>query len=180
MVTATNTRDAAQSFPGVHVFDHALQTGNHWIQEIMSELCQDDPLEAQRALRTVLHVLRDRLPTAEALHFSSQLPLLVSAIFMESYVLREKPIKYSRDEFLQEIADRLAAKNTRKPDPVRYLEAVSCVLARHLSPGAFEKVLGCLPEDLRTLWRDAGADGQSRATSRSREDHSPDERAPRQ
>lgn len=151
----TSPGERPQEFQGVHVFDHALQTGNHWIQEIMAELCVDDPIEAQRALRTVLHVLRDRLPTAEALHFSSQLPLLISGIFMESYVLREKPVKYSRDEFLQEIHDRLAARNSRKPDPMRYLEAVGCVLARHMSPGAMEKALGCLPADLRQLWEHA-------------------------
>ena len=59
----TSPGERPQEFQGVHVFDHALQTGNHWIQEIMAELCVDDPVEAQRALRTVLHVLRDRLPT---------------------------------------------------------------------------------------------------------------------
>jgi uncharacterized protein (DUF2267 family) len=170
MTTATTASGASQPTTGVHVFDRALQTGNHWIQEIMTELCQDDPIEAQRALRTVLHVLRDRLPTAEALHFSSQLPLLVSAVFMENYVLREKPIKYSRDEFLQEIADRLIANNTRKPDPMRYLQAVACVLTRHLSPGSLDKALGCLPEDLRTLWRTAAEDGE--VTSRADEDQS--------
>jgi uncharacterized protein (DUF2267 family) len=154
-MTTPNTNTGNGPTVGVHVFDHALQTGNHWIQETMSELCEDNPIEAQRALRTVLHVLRDRLPTAESLHLASQLPMLISAIFLENFVLRDKPIKYSRDEFLEEIADRLAARNTRKPDPLRYLSAVSRVLARHMSPGALDKALGCLPEDLQTLWRNA-------------------------
>jgi uncharacterized protein (DUF2267 family) len=147
MATAT-----AMAPRGVHVLDHTLQTANEWIHEVMAELCEEDPLEALRALRTVLHVLRDRLPTQEAIHFSSQLPLLIAAIFMENFVLREKPIKYSRDEFLQEIADRLRRNNTRKPDPMRYLQAISRILSRKVSPGAMDKVLGCLPEDLRCAW----------------------------
>jgi uncharacterized protein (DUF2267 family) len=145
--TATGTHE------GVHVLDHALQSANEWIREVMEDLHGTDALEALKALRAVMHVLRDRLPTAETLHLSSQLPMLLRGLFLEDFVLMDKPKKYSRDDFLQEIASRLAANNVRKPDPLRFLQAVSRVLDRHVSAGALDKALGCLPEDLRGLWR---------------------------
>ncbi|HYB99998.1 MAG TPA: DUF2267 domain-containing protein [Candidatus Limnocylindrales bacterium] len=139
--------------PGVHVFDQSLQTANTWIHEIMTELHSENAQEALQALRAVLHLLRDRLPAAEAVHLGGQLPLLVAGLYFNGFQLRDKPIKYDRNEFLQQIAQNLSANNVRNPDPMRYMYAVVRVITRRISQGQSQQIEGSLPEDLRQLWR---------------------------
>ena len=44
-----------------------------------------DRRSAYRALRSVLHVLRDRLTPEQAVHLGAQLPLLVRGIFYDGW-----------------------------------------------------------------------------------------------
>lgn len=50
---------------------------NAWLNELTEDLGWDDPDMVFKALRTVLHELRDRLPTNEAAQLASQLPMLM-------------------------------------------------------------------------------------------------------
>jgi uncharacterized protein (DUF2267 family) len=136
---------------GAHVFDHSLQTANLWLKAVERELHIENPNEAHQAMRVVLHLLRDRLPAAEATHLGSQLPQLISGLYYEGFKLREKPIKYDAAGFLHEIRERLRP-GLQNPDPERYLSAVLRVLSAHVSPGELDNVRSALPKDLQRLW----------------------------
>lgn len=58
------------SATGLPVFDDTVQKTNIWLNEVMDELGPDRQ-RAYRALRAVLHTLRDRLTTEEAAHLSA-------------------------------------------------------------------------------------------------------------
>jgi uncharacterized protein (DUF2267 family) len=50
-----------------------------------------DHRSAYRALRSVLHVLRNRLTPEQAVHLGAQLPLLVRGIFYDGWRIAGKP-----------------------------------------------------------------------------------------
>ena len=98
------------SATGLEVFDDTIQKTNIWLKDIMESLGRDNRRLAYRALRAVLHALRDRMTVEEAAHLSAELPMLVRGIFYEQYRPADMPVKIrDQQEFLdtinQEIAD---------------------------------------------------------------------------
>jgi uncharacterized protein (DUF2267 family) len=135
---------------GLDVFDKTLQTTNIWLDEIMLDLGPDRKI-AYRALRAVLHALRDRLTVGEAAHLGAQLPLLIKGIFFDMWRPAATPLPIRTEE---EFCARVAAElhDTRPiniPDAVR---SVFRTLAAHVSQGELEQVKAQLPEPIRRFW----------------------------
>ncbi len=137
---------------GLEVFDKTLQTTNIWLDQIMERLGPDRQV-AWKALSTVLHKLRDRLPVEEAAHLGAQLPLLVRGVYYDQYQPARQPIRCNREEFVAEVTEWLA--DTRPVDPEEAIRAVFDVLSRNIDTGQVEKVKAILPEGIRDLWRSA-------------------------
>jgi uncharacterized protein (DUF2267 family) len=132
------------------VLEHSVQSTQIWINDIMHQLGWNDPDRALRALRVVLHTLRDRLGVDEVAHLGAQLPQLVRGIYYEGWHPAGKPLRMHREEFLESIQSGL--RNDPVLEPLDVARAVLKTLSQHISPGEFKKVLGCLPTDLRELW----------------------------
>src|SRR5919204_6184474 len=95
LVALANQRSAhrsrqAMSATGLDVFDKTLQTTNIWLNEIMDDLGPDRKI-AYRALRAVLHALRDRLTVDEAAQLGAQLPLMIRGLFFDMWHPAGKP-----------------------------------------------------------------------------------------
>jgi uncharacterized protein (DUF2267 family) len=139
------------SATGLEVFDRTLQATNIWLDEVMRQAGWSDRQKAYRALRVVLHALRDRLPVDEAAHLSAQLPMLVRGIFFEGWHPAGTPVPVrSKDEFLSSLAS--AFSMDEEADPERLAEIVFRVLARHVGDGESNKIKSVLPKDIRELW----------------------------
>lgn len=139
------------SMTGLPVFDTTIQKTNLWLSELMEDLQWDNRQKAYQALRAVLHELRDHLPPAEAVHFSSQLPMLVRGIFFEGWRMSGKPSRdHSAESFLAAVADQFS----RDPevDAERIVRAVFSVIADHIPGGEIEKVIAVLPKPIRQFW----------------------------
>lgn len=138
------------SATGLDVFDKTLQTTNIWLKEIM-ETVGPDRHRAYRALRAVLHALRDRLTVDEVAHLGAQMPHLVRGLYYDQWDPAGKPVRTRHlEESLAQIAaelDDLGPINAE--DAAR---AVFAVLEAHISPGEIEDVKGMLPAQLRRLW----------------------------
>ena len=139
----------------VSVFENTLSKTNQWLGEIRFELGWDDQEKAYKALRVVLHTLRDMLPVKEVTDLSAQLPMLVRGIYFEGWNPNRKPTKMRT---ALQFADKV---NSNFPefdyandfaDPEEVTRAVLMVLAEHISPGEIEDVIGCLPKGLKVLW----------------------------
>ena len=135
---------------GLAVFDRTIQTTNIWLDELMREMHWEDRQTAYQGLRAVLHTLRDRLTIDEASDLAAQLPLMVRGIFYEGWHPANKPLKVrSRDEFLQQVADRFE----RDPmDVERLTRACFKVLGEHVTAGEIQDVRSSLPAPIRQLW----------------------------
>ncbi|MEU6023712.1 DUF2267 domain-containing protein [Micromonospora sp. NPDC048871] len=105
--------------------------------------------QSYAALRTVLHLLRDRMPVQECAQFSAQLPMLVRGLYFEGWQPEKVPIKLNREDFLQEV--RQGFPYDTQGGPQRVVQVVLDTLRRHLSPGEWEDVRSTMPEDLVPL-----------------------------
>lgn len=142
--------DASQA----HLFDKALAKTRLWLKELELELGMSNPNEAWRALRAVLHAVRDRLPVQECAELASQLPVMIAGMYYTGWTPADKPLKTRNlDEFMDTVADKLP----KGLDPLRVTRGVLRVLERHVSAGEISDVRRNFPEHLRGLWSEAPA-----------------------
>ena len=133
------------------VLDHGVQQANIWLKTLGEELHSEDRHDAYRALRAVLHVLRDRLTPEQAVHLGAQLPTVVRGIYYESWRLSAKPDSGRQPgDFAALVAAELPPSVGR--DALRVTKAVFSLLAQELDPGETAKIIATLPTPLRSLW----------------------------
>ena len=134
------------------VFDATIQKSHLWLNDVMSELNWNDrPQRAYRALRAVLHALRDRLAVQEAVQLGAQLPMLIRGLYYEGWTLKGKPHKERHPEDFFAHINR-AFKSDSTVDASEVVRAVFRVLVRHTSAGEIEDVKHVLPKPLQELW----------------------------
>lgn len=137
-------------------FEHALHVTNVWLKDICYEMGGDDRPGAYRALRAVLHALRDRLSVDQCAALGAQLPTLIRGIFYEGWQPQEKPTRiHTRSAFLQRV--EAASQGSLNFDIENATRSVFAVLERHVSGGEMESVKCSLPADIRTLWPKSAA-----------------------
>ncbi|MEU7591070.1 DUF2267 domain-containing protein [Micromonospora sp. NPDC049230] len=105
--------------------------------------------QSYAALRTVLHLLRDRLPVDESVEFAQQLPVLVRGIYFDGWVPSDVPIKLNRDDFLYEV--RQGFPYDAEGGPERVTQVVLDTLRRHVTQGEWQDVKDTMPADLATM-----------------------------
>lgn len=132
------------------ILDRGVEKASIWVDDVADELGTADRHEAYRALRAVLHTLRDRLPFTETAQLSAQLPMLIRGILYEGWRPSHTPLHY-RDprEFLDRVAEEAGLHGDTEASFA--VAAVARVLARHVSPGEIEDVAHALPEGIRRL-----------------------------
>jgi len=141
------------SMTGLRTFDETLQLSNVWLNELMDQLDWDDKQRAYRALRAVLHALRDRLTAHEAVHLGAQLPLLIRGLYYENWHMKDAaPTERTKSAFLNHINAELRDSNV---DPEESARQVFTLLAHKISPGEIEDVKRMLPPEIRALWPSA-------------------------
>jgi len=140
----------------VSIFNSTITKTNDWIREIQNELDWADPEKAYKALRIVLHTLRDRLPLKEVTDLAAQLPMLLRGMYFEGWNPHRKPTKLKHaDDFADEVNmhfTEFVFSETEHVDPQDITRAVFTTLSNHVSPGEIKDVIACLPAGLRELW----------------------------
>jgi uncharacterized protein (DUF2267 family) len=107
--------------------------------------------DAWKSLRAVVQTLCDRLPTDLAVHFGSQLPMLVRGLYYEGWEPSKVPIKMSREEFLAVAQSRIIAD--RVIDLVETVQNALAIVANHIGGGEMHKVMDAFPRDIQSLFR---------------------------
>ncbi|KXK62019.1 hypothetical protein AWW66_10790 [Micromonospora rosaria] len=134
-------------------FESSLDKTNLILKEI--EQAYGWPKEQRNqsyaALRTVLHLLRDRLPVQESAEFAAQLPVLVRGIYFDGWRPSDVPVKLNRDDFLYEV--RQGFPYDVQGGVERVVQVVLDALQRHVTQGEWEDVKSTMPQDLSRLMR---------------------------
>jgi len=134
---------------GIQVIDTTVQKTYEWISAV-AELSHLERNDAYKALRAVLHTLRDRLPVDVSAHLSAQLPMLIRGLYYESWEPMRLPKKMNHDEFLQAVSEKIVSNHFI--DPVRITQDVFAAMGRFIAAGEIQKVRLSLPHDLQQLW----------------------------
>lgn len=134
----------------VDIIDKSVEKANIWINDVAAELGTEDRQYAYRVLRAFLHALRDHLPVNEAAALAAQLPIFVRGVFYEGWVPARSP---ERTRDLDGLLVRIANEALLAGETEASLAATAAkrVLARHVSVGETQSVLGVLPEHLRVF-----------------------------
>jgi uncharacterized protein (DUF2267 family) len=143
---------------GMEVFDRTIQTTHIWLNELMQELQWTDRHKALRALRVMLHLVRDHLPAEENAHLSAQLPVLIRGIYFEGWRPAATPIPdRSRWNFLHQVNE--AFSNDPTADAEGIATAVFRVLTRQTGglDGVAGNIRNALPGHIRELWPEDAA-----------------------
>ncbi|GGM29381.1 MULTISPECIES: DUF2267 domain-containing protein [Micromonospora] len=105
--------------------------------------------QSYAALRTVLHLLRDRMPVPESAEFAAQLPVLLRGIYFDGWQPENVPIKLNRDDFLYEVRQGFPYDVAGGAE--RVVQVVLESLRRHVTQGEWEDVRATMPQDLLQL-----------------------------
>ncbi|WFE35423.1 DUF2267 domain-containing protein [Micromonospora sp. WMMD975] len=132
-------------------FESSLDKTNVILKEIESAYGwpADRRNQSYAALRTVLHLLRDRMPVGESAEFAQQLPVLLRGIYFDGWQPENVPIKLNRDDFLYEV--RQGFPYDTDGGPRRVVQVVLDTLRRHVTQGEWQDVKASLPRDLGQL-----------------------------
>jgi uncharacterized protein (DUF2267 family) len=133
----------------VAVIDRSVEKTNVWLKEVSVDLGGDRD-DAYKALRAVLHVLRDRLTVDEAAQFAAQLPMVVRGIFYTGWDPTRTPARYSHaSDFLDRVAHE--ANLAGETEASYAVAAVARAVGRHVSEGELEDIRAILPDEVRHL-----------------------------
>ncbi|MEV7328330.1 DUF2267 domain-containing protein [Micromonospora sp. NPDC093244] len=136
----------------ISAFESSLDKTNLILKDIEAAYGwpKDRRNQSYAALRTVLHLLRDRLPVNESVEFAQQLPVLVRGIYFDGWNPSDVPIKLNRDDFLYEV--RQGFPYDVDGGPERVTQVVLDTLRRHITQGEWQDVKETMPKDLATFF----------------------------
>ncbi len=132
------------------IIEHSVEKAHIWLKEVAAELGDEDRQSAYRALRAVLHMLRDRLTVDAAAKLAAQLPTLIRGIYYEDWDPSRTPLPiHDVETFLDHVV--MEGRMGGETEASVAVTAVARVLRAHVSPGEIDGVLSVLPDKFRVL-----------------------------
>jgi uncharacterized protein (DUF2267 family) len=132
------------------IIERSVEKTHIWLNELAEELGVEDKQYAYRALRAVMHALRDRLTVDVAAKLAAQLPTLIRGIYYEDWDPSRTPLPIRDvDAFLDYVAHE--GRMAGETEASLAVAAVTRVLRRHVSLGEIDEVLAVLPAKFRAL-----------------------------
>jgi uncharacterized protein (DUF2267 family) len=136
-------------------FDKYSQEANTFVNELNHKLGHPGESEASsRLLRSVLHVMRDRITMSENLDVIAQLPMFLKAIYVEQWKYREKPLKFETMEafcqLVKEEQSRMGERDFQWDEPTNELVLRTFVaLRKYFTQGEAQHVLDQMPKEIK-------------------------------
>lgn len=132
----------------ISAFESSLDKTNVMLKEIESAYGwpKEQRNQSYAAMRTVLHLLRDRMPVGQSVEFAQQLPVLLRGVYFEGWQPENVPVKLNRDDFLYEV--RQGFPYDVEGGTQRVVQVVLDTLRRHVNQGEWEDVKSTMPRDL--------------------------------
>lgn len=134
--------------------------GNEFLKAVAEELNNNnDRDQAGRITRSVLHAIRAKLTPQQSMHFISQLPMFLKAVYVDGWHMTNNLSKMrSREEFLQEIRqcsqDFAGRDFGNDQEAAQRIRAVFRVIRRYVSEGEINDIKLVLPKGIRELLED--------------------------
>lgn len=138
---------------GLPTFDDTLQKTNALLKDIEAEFGWEGKREySYKALRSVLHALRDRMTIEEIADLGAQLPMLVRGLYYEQWRPTATPKKMDRIEFLEEIAAQVSMVPIGDDQDITdIVRGVLLALRTYISKGEVTDIVDIMPKDIAPL-----------------------------
>lgn len=139
-------------------FDQYAQEANAFMNELSGQLGHPESKEQTAIiLRSVLHVLRDRISISESLDVLAQLPMFLKAIYVDQWKFRERPKKWSSiNEFKEEIKEeqsKFGETDFDWPESTdKIAQMVFNSLRKYLTEGQVAHIEDNMPLELKPLF----------------------------
>jgi uncharacterized protein (DUF2267 family) len=139
-------------------FEKYLAERNEFLKELGQNLNHPNDLnQVERVLRSVLHILRERLTMQQSLHLLSQLPVFLKLLFIEGWKYHEKPIRiHSLEEFKEAVKQEQFKLGERDFDwntsTEKIINIILTSLRKYVSHGEILDLLATLPSELHSLF----------------------------
>ena len=141
-------------------FEAYAQKGNEFINLVSKFLEIHDRNRAGRIVRSVLHVLRDRLTIEESLHFIAQLPVALKGVYVDGWAV---PSKHNHPNTLDDFLDMILIEDNKTAwkdfsNSEEVLEAVIAVFKSfscYVSQEEMERIMHVLPPYLKVFIKES-------------------------
>jgi uncharacterized protein (DUF2267 family) len=132
------------------IIERSVEKTHIWLNELAEQLGVEDRQYAYRALRAVLHALRDRLTVEVAAKLAAQLPTLIRGIYYEDWRPSRTPLPiHDVEAFLDYIVKE--GQMAGETEASLAVTAVARVMREHISSGEIDAVAAVLPDKLKVL-----------------------------
>jgi uncharacterized protein (DUF2267 family) len=139
-------------------FNHYVQEGNTFAKDYAMHLgFGSDTDRAIRVFSGIMHALRDIIPVNESLQFISQLPMLIKALYVNGWSLRnpETDVRHM-GEFLELVRKNIgvsASGDLGEDDEMaeQWVQLTFVYLRKYISLGEMEDIRNTLPKDLKFM-----------------------------
>jgi uncharacterized protein (DUF2267 family) len=141
-------------------FEKYAQEGNSFVKELAGNFGHPDEITRTGIiLRAVLHTLRERLTIGESLSLISSLPMIIKAIYVDSWKYRDKPLPLkTKKEFVNEVERKQNEMGERsfewKISTEEIINTVFNTLKRYIPEGEAEDMITQLPKEIKELFRE--------------------------
>lgn len=143
--------------PDTH-FEKLINEQHEFIDRLAHALNHpDDTKRVIRALKAVLHTLRERLTIQQSFHMLAQLPAFLKLYYIEGWKYPEKPVKLgSIEEFCKRVKEMQSHFGEREFSWEKSTEEiVNIILAslkKYLDDGTIQHIFAELPTALHPLF----------------------------
>jgi uncharacterized protein (DUF2267 family) len=130
------------------IVERSAEKAKIWLKDVAAVIGDDDRHYAYRALRAVLHALRDRLTIEVAARLAVQLPTLIRGIYYEEWNPGSRPMPiHDTDTFLEHVVSE--GRFSGEAEASVAVTAVASVLRKRIAADDIDAVLAVIPEQLR-------------------------------
>ncbi len=139
-------------------FEKHAAKGNEFVHRLAQHLGDEENRDrAGRVLRSVLHVLRNRLSIEESFQLISQLPMPIKAVYVDGWTPSRSFTKIkTMSEFAEEVVRTDGGSAWRDfsgiNDAMDAIEAVIKTMAHYVSAGELHHIIAVLPEDMKSYF----------------------------
>jgi uncharacterized protein (DUF2267 family) len=136
---------------GITRLDSAPQVAADWLDQLQEEMGWDDRAKVYVLLRETLHALRDFMTVDEASDLAAQLPLLISAIYLEGWEPQRPPVHHRSVAVFFQRVQRPFLWDMPRVVPEQAAQAVFKVLGRQISLGGIDGLGVIVPRSLQEV-----------------------------
>ena len=139
-------------------FNQYATEGNTFLKNYTKEMnLGDNKDKAGRILSSILHALRDIIPTEESLQLIAQFPMFLKAVYVNGWTIKKNRPKIKKMADFVDLVRKhdgpSAINDFEYSDEVaeQYIDTTFILLRQYISLGEMEDIRDGLPKDLKSM-----------------------------